>query len=226
MNKWVVIPIITVLAIGVIASGGSCQSGGSELKDAQSEIADLEGDVSALEGNVSALEADLAASEAEVSILEGDLAAAEAQVATLEIELAAAEAEASISAELAAAEARVSALETELAAAEAQVSTLEIELAAAALGSTKMVYMLPEIILGSGFLPAIITVPVGTTVTWTNLTDFNHTATSFPLAFDSGLLAPGDSFSYTFTQPGVFTYFCLEEMCPYHDFRSGKVIVE
>ncbi len=60
----------------------------------------------------------------------------------------------------------------------------------------------------SGFVPNTITVPSGTTVGWTNDADMNQTVTgtgdmSF---FDSGLLQPGDTFLYTFTATGNYTY--------------------
>ncbi len=65
------------------------------------------------------------------------------------------------------------------------------------------------------FNPNSITVKVGTTVTWTNdeTGGIQHTVTSgAPNApsgvFDSGTLNPGQSFQFTFRNPGTFTYFC------------------
>jgi len=60
----------------------------------------------------------------------------------------------------------------------------------------------------SGFVPNTITVPSGTTVGWTNDGNMDQTVTgtgnmSF---FDSGLLQPGDTFVYTFTATGNYTY--------------------
>ncbi len=55
------------------------------------------------------------------------------------------------------------------------------------------------------------TIPVGTRVTWTNNDGFAHTTTSdaTPLpVWDSGSIAPGAPFSFTFTQAGVFPYHC------------------
>ena len=51
---------------------------------------------------------------------------------------------------------------------------------------------------GKLFEPARITVLLGTTVTWRNGDASNHTVTSEGDTFDSGYLAPGGSFSYTF----------------------------
>lgn len=68
----------------------------------------------------------------------------------------------------------------------------------------------------------VLTVKVGTTVTWTN-DDPNmvHTVTSVDESFDSGFFNSGDSWSYTFTEPGVFEYFCIP-----HPWMRAKVIVE
>ncbi len=62
------------------------------------------------------------------------------------------------------------------------------------------------------YVPATMTVPVGTTVTWTNNGLDLHTATSFDGLFDSGTLQPGESFSYTFDQPGEYRYFCRQHL--------------
>src|SRR5579859_3244197 len=55
-----------------------------------------------------------------------------------------------------------------------------------------------------------ITIPAGGSITWTNVGGFVHTATargSSPAAsFDTGGLAPGQSQTLVFTNPGVFTY--------------------
>jgi plastocyanin len=58
------------------------------------------------------------------------------------------------------------------------------------------------------FLPAAATVPVGTTVTWTNRDDIPHTVTSTDKRFASPLLDTDQTFSYTFTAPGTYAYFC------------------
>jgi plastocyanin len=77
------------------------------------------------------------------------------------------------------------------------------------------------------FSPASIQVVLGTTVTWTNQDDVPHTVTLSPVVIsssdnsESGLLYPGQSFSYTFTSQGSFQYHCQE-----HPFSmSGTVIV-
>ena len=72
-----------------------------------------------------------------------------------------------------------------------------------------------------------ITVPVGTTVIWSNKDHEEHTITSDTGLFDGRLsdhhvsgpmLLP---FSYTFTERGTFNYHCV-----YHPEEVGTVIVE
>src|SRR4030042_179742 len=58
------------------------------------------------------------------------------------------------------------------------------------------------------FRPATLRVAVGTTVTWTNRDAVAHTVTGKSGDWGSGLLAQGQQFSYTFTQPGTYDYFC------------------
>ena len=70
------------------------------------------------------------------------------------------------------------------------------------------------------FTPPSLTVPMGTTVTWTNKDMVQHTATADDKSFDSGQLAPGASFSFTFTKAGTFTY-----KCTIHPNMMGTIIV-
>ncbi len=58
------------------------------------------------------------------------------------------------------------------------------------------------------FAPQTLTVPAGTTVTWTNQDDMVHTVTSADHVFGSAGLDTGDKFTYTFAKPGVFQYYC------------------
>ena len=76
------------------------------------------------------------------------------------------------------------------------------------------------------FSPTRIQVVLGTTVTWTNQDTVPHNVTIAPVVmsssnnWESGLLSPGQSFSYTFTSQGTFQYHCQE-----HPGMTGEVIV-
>jgi plastocyanin len=63
-------------------------------------------------------------------------------------------------------------------------------------------------IVDFAFQPATLTVPVGTTVTWTNTGNAPHTTTSTTGLWDSGTLNTGGSFSRQFNQVGTFAYHC------------------
>jgi plastocyanin len=58
------------------------------------------------------------------------------------------------------------------------------------------------------FSPDQMTVAPGTTVTWVNDGKQPHTSTSDDGTWDSGTLEPGDDYSFTFDQPGTYTYHC------------------
>ena len=66
-----------------------------------------------------------------------------------------------------------------------------------------------------------LTVPAGTTVTWLNRDEDLHTVVSTTLAFKSAGLETNEAYSYTFTKPGVYEYFCT-----LHPLMTGKVIVK
>ncbi len=73
-----------------------------------------------------------------------------------------------------------------------------------------------------GYSPATILVVIGmnSTVTWVNQDSMPHTVTATGKSFNSGNLDPGKSYTYTFTLPGTFTYYCS-----YHNWMKGEVIV-
>ncbi|MBI3978025.1 MAG: hypothetical protein HY331_07560, partial [Chloroflexi bacterium] len=58
------------------------------------------------------------------------------------------------------------------------------------------------------FSPREITVTVGTTVRWTNSGAFGHTVHSDTPLFDSGNIAPGGTFTYTFSAAADYPYYC------------------
>jgi len=65
-----------------------------------------------------------------------------------------------------------------------------------------------------------VTVPVGATVTWVNHDDDAHTVVSTTALFRSPGLDTDDSYSYRFTAPGTYQYFCT-----LHPLMVGTVIV-
>lgn len=73
------------------------------------------------------------------------------------------------------------------------------------------------------FSPKGTAIDVGDTVTWNFTGPTQHTATSNrgqAVKFDSGLIDAGKSYSFTFTKPGKFAYFCQP-----HPFMKGSVTV-
>jgi amicyanin len=72
------------------------------------------------------------------------------------------------------------------------------------------------------FNPTPLTVKAGTTVTWTNKDDIPHGIASSTNAFaKSRALDTDQSFSFTFTTPGTYQYFCYV-----HPHMVGTVVVE
>ena len=72
------------------------------------------------------------------------------------------------------------------------------------------------------FTPATLTVRAGTTVTWTNKDDIPHGIASSNKAFArSKALDTDDSYSFTFTTPGTYQYFCY-----LHPHMVGSIVVE
>lgn len=70
------------------------------------------------------------------------------------------------------------------------------------------------------FGPQTLTVSVGTTVTWVNQDDIPHTVVADDKTFRSPVMDSDERFSFTFTKPGEFDYFCS-----LHPHMVGKVIV-
>ena len=78
-----------------------------------------------------------------------------------------------------------------------------------------------------GYAPDKIVVVIGVnnTVTFTNNDTVHHTVTSSSVPkgasqFNSGDMGPGATWTYTFTVPGTYDYFCI-----YHSWMTGTVTV-
>jgi predicted lipoprotein with Yx(FWY)xxD motif len=72
------------------------------------------------------------------------------------------------------------------------------------------------------FSEAVLTVEVGSTVTWTNKDSQKHNAQAVDDSFALPLLAQGESGSFTFTKAGEYDYFCL----PHKENMKAKIIVK
>jgi plastocyanin len=71
------------------------------------------------------------------------------------------------------------------------------------------------------FSPNSLTVPAGSTIRWTNQDDIPHNVVSEDKSFKSKVLDTDETFTYTFTKPGTYTYFCS-----IHPKMTGKVVVQ
>jgi amicyanin len=86
--------------------------------------------------------------------------------------------------------------------------------------STPVTNVTQVTIANFAYAPSTIQVKVGTTVTWTNQDSAPHTVTFKNGMKDSGWLRQGQSFSYAFTTPGPFDYYCTV-----HPNMVARVIV-
>jgi plastocyanin len=75
-------------------------------------------------------------------------------------------------------------------------------------------------IVDFAFRPGTLTIAKGTRVKWTNKGAVTHTSTSNKGVWDSGLIAPGDSFSRVFKKAGTFKYHCT-----IHPTMTAKIVV-
>ena len=71
------------------------------------------------------------------------------------------------------------------------------------------------------FVPTLLTVPVGTTVTWTNGDEEAHTVTATDRAYTSTGLEAKETYTHRFTTPGTYTYFCA-----LHPHMTATVVVK
>jgi amicyanin len=72
------------------------------------------------------------------------------------------------------------------------------------------------------FTPQNLTVKAGTTVTWANKDDIPHGIAATGNAFKrSTAMDTDDTYSFTFTTPGTYQYFCY-----LHPHMTGTIVVE
>jgi plastocyanin len=70
------------------------------------------------------------------------------------------------------------------------------------------------------FKAPVLTVRVGTTVSWENDDDIAHTVVATDGTFRSAALDSEDKFAFTFDKPGTFDYFCS-----LHPRMQGQIVV-
>ena len=75
-------------------------------------------------------------------------------------------------------------------------------------------------IVNFAFMPATLTVKVGTTVAWTNTDAIAHTVHFMTGGISSSALNQSEQFTHTFTTPGTYGY-----ICSIHPFMHGSVTV-
>ena len=71
------------------------------------------------------------------------------------------------------------------------------------------------------FEPGRLTVKAGATVTWTNRDDIPHTVAAKDRLFKSKVMDTDESYSFTFSIPGEYAYFCS-----LHPHMTGTIVVE
>jgi plastocyanin len=71
------------------------------------------------------------------------------------------------------------------------------------------------------FGPDRLVIKAGTTVNWINRDDIPHTVASKDRMFKSKVMDTDESYSFTFTTPGEYTYFCS-----LHPHMTGTIVVE
>jgi plastocyanin len=71
------------------------------------------------------------------------------------------------------------------------------------------------------FSPVTVTVPVGSTVRWTNHDDIPHSVISEDESFKSKALRTDENFSYTFNKAGTYSYYCS-----IHPRMTGTIVVQ
>jgi plastocyanin len=76
------------------------------------------------------------------------------------------------------------------------------------------------------FNPQVLVIRPGTTVKFANKDGVQHTATSDTGVFDSGYLSKGEEYSFTFTEPGIYPYYCILHGGPGGKGMAATVIVQ
>jgi len=88
-------------------------------------------------------------------------------------------------------------------------------------GSTHMLMITNDSNGSFGFNPSMLTIRAGTTVIWKNVSSVPHTVTSDDgQTFDSGNIAVGGTFKFTFENAGTYSYHCN-----IHPYMRATIVV-
>jgi plastocyanin len=88
-------------------------------------------------------------------------------------------------------------------------------------GSTQTLMIVNDSNGSFGFNPTMLTIKAGTTVIWKNVSSVPHTVTSDDgQTFDSGNMAVGGTFQFTFKNAGTFSYHCN-----IHPYMRATIVV-
>lgn len=93
---------------------------------------------------------------------------------------------------------------------------------AAAAGATHHV----DLIDTPAFDPRDLTIDAGDTVQWTFGGSVQHSVTMADGSFDTGVRQPGYAFSFTFDDPGEYTFYCKLHGTPNGQNMAGIIVVE
>jgi plastocyanin len=104
--------------------------------------------------------------------------------------------------------------------AEATVTKFSDRFAGAGTGAAPATMAMTAEIRQFAYRPSPLQVEVGEAVTWTNEDGAPHSVTHRGGAFDSGLFGQGQSYSFTFAEPGEYAYYCTR-----HPSMQGMVMV-
>jgi plastocyanin len=102
------------------------------------------------------------------------------------------------------------------------VTTVVLAAVAVLVGGAQAAKETPVIVAmaGRAYQPAELTVGLGQTVVWQNQSITHHTVTSTTKLFESSSIAPSESYSVTFSNPGTFDY-----ECTIHPTMKGSIVV-
>lgn len=101
------------------------------------------------------------------------------------------------------------------------LGALSVAFALATAGSLAAAPTVAVQIHNFAFVPAMVTVSPGTTVTWTNADEDPHTVNATDKSFKSAALDTDDKYTFTFTRPGDYAYFCS-----LHPHMTGHIVVK